>query len=336
MVCFRHFKHPAKRRSIQMLVRQQYLQDISYRLSILSTSVKNANSISLFDVNVVSETFYRDFLNALLSCNLRNVNFETSNTAGVDLRDDLQKIIVQVSSRTDKRKLQDALLHVGGCVGYSFYYIAIADEPPIRQTSDFLIPHGVGFKSPDNVWGISALLAKCQVADMPTVRQIYEICRKNITLVDAEERSMVNRYRLPERVVQLFFASFAGVYGEVCQLIEMCQANLEGNWSECGVPSINAHLESHLNRKLLDAANVVIDLRAELIARPELWQAVDTIETLELSADSLTATDSNIQSIMDELVKLRVAIEYALKLFAQVSDNPDVFVRQFEYYMNNL
>ena len=319
-----------------MLARQQYLQDISYRLSILSTSVKHANSISLFDVNVASETFYRDFLNALLSCNLRNVNFETSNTAGIDLRDDLQRIIVQVSSRTDKRKLQDALSHVGGYVGYTFYYIAIADEPPIRPTSDFVIPKGVGFKSPDNAWGISALLAKCQAADMPTIQRIYEICRNNIKLVDAEGRSVVNRHWLSEHVVRLFFISFAGVYGEVRQLIEMCQANLEGNWSECGVPSINAHLESHLNRKLLAAANAVIDLRTELIARPELWQAVDTIEALESRADSLTATDSNVQSVMGELVKLRVAIEYALKLFAQVSGNSDVFVRQFEYYMNNL
>lgn len=319
-----------------MLARQQYLQDISYRLSILSTSVKSANSISLFDVNVASETFYRDFLNALLSCTLRNVNFKASNTAGVDLRDDLHKIIVQVSSRTDKRKLQDALSHVGGYVGYTFYYIAIADEPPIRQTSDFVIPAGVGFKSPDNVWGISALLAKCRAADTPTIQRIYEICRENITLVNDKEDSERNYYRLSERVVQLFFASFAGVYGEVSDLIEMCQANLDGNWSECGVPSINAHLEVHLNRKLLGAANAVIGLRKELIAQPELWKAVDAVEALESRVDSQTATDSNVRTIMDELVKLRVAIEYALKLFAQVSDNSDVFVRQFEYYMNNL
>lgn len=319
-----------------MLARQQYLQDISNRLSILSASVKNANSISLFDVNCVSETFYRDFLNALLSCELKNVNFETSNTAGIDLRDDVQKIIVQVSSRTDKRKLQDALLHVGRYVGYTFYYIAIADEPPIRQTSDFKIPDGVGFKSPDNVWGIPALLAKCRSADLLTIRLIDEICRKNITLVDDEESSTINRYWISGRAAQLFFVSFAGVYGEVCQLIEMCQANLDGNWCECGVSCINAHLDSHLNRKLLDAANAVVDLRTELIAQLELWQAVDAVETLELRADTLRATDVNVRSIMDELGKLRAAIEYALKLFARASDNPDGFVKQFEYYANNL
>ena len=45
--------------------REKYLKDITEYLSILSSKVEILNCINLYDINIIAEDFYADFLNLL-------------------------------------------------------------------------------------------------------------------------------------------------------------------------------------------------------------------------------------------------------------------------------
>ena len=82
---------------------------ITEKLSILSTEVSLKGTLNLLDINVMSEQVYSSVLNIVYGWNLSNANLVEHNIMAIDLFDDGQKIIAQVSSDNSKTKVQQSL-----------------------------------------------------------------------------------------------------------------------------------------------------------------------------------------------------------------------------------
>ena len=92
-----------------MINRNLYLEKIADSLGLLSHQVIVRNSINLYDINIVAETFYADMLNLIEDLELKNVNTIEKNAPGIDLIDEKNKIAIQVTSDSTSEKIKHSI-----------------------------------------------------------------------------------------------------------------------------------------------------------------------------------------------------------------------------------
>jgi hypothetical protein len=102
-----------------MIERQNLIDSIIEMLTFLKNKVELSNPINLTDINVISENFYRDFLNLVYGYSLSNINLVEQNAAAVDLGDKQQKIAIQVTSTSTLAKTRKT---VTGFIKKKLYY----------------------------------------------------------------------------------------------------------------------------------------------------------------------------------------------------------------------
>ncbi|NOQ77583.1 MAG: SMEK domain-containing protein [Methylococcaceae bacterium] len=78
--------------------RQDYIEQITQALALLSRTVEINSSLNLTDINIHAENFYRDLLNLALGYKLENINTINPNAASIDLGDIENNIAIQVTS----------------------------------------------------------------------------------------------------------------------------------------------------------------------------------------------------------------------------------------------
>ena len=92
-----------------MTQRENSLQTITNWLNFLRVQVDLRNALNLQDINVVAENFFRDFLNLLYGYNLKNANRDKQNTPAIDLFDDKEGIVIQVTSDNSSDKVHKTI-----------------------------------------------------------------------------------------------------------------------------------------------------------------------------------------------------------------------------------
>lgn len=78
--------------------RTKYHNYILEKLATLATRINVNGKLNNLELHVHSENFYAHFLNELYGWNVRNLNPFKQNVEGIDLVDDTNKIIIQVSA----------------------------------------------------------------------------------------------------------------------------------------------------------------------------------------------------------------------------------------------
>lgn len=89
--------------------RENYLKSIADCLGTLSYQVEYRNSINLYDINIVSESFYKDLLNKIFNFNLENLNTVEKNASAIDLGDEKKRISIQVTSDNKSTKIKKSI-----------------------------------------------------------------------------------------------------------------------------------------------------------------------------------------------------------------------------------
>lgn len=89
--------------------RKTYTDNIIEKLAYLGNCVKLYNSLNLTDINILSENFYRDFLNLIYGYTLVNINIEEPNAAAIDLGDEVNKISFQITSSAGLAKIKKTI-----------------------------------------------------------------------------------------------------------------------------------------------------------------------------------------------------------------------------------
>ncbi|HFF5114827.1 TPA: SMEK domain-containing protein, partial [Acinetobacter baumannii] len=67
--------------------REKYISYINEKLSILIVQIENYGILNISILNILSEDFFCELFNILFDLNLKNVNFNCSNYASIDLED---------------------------------------------------------------------------------------------------------------------------------------------------------------------------------------------------------------------------------------------------------
>lgn len=167
---------------IGMFKRGFYYKYISWSLQSLSDYINRSDKKNLLDINIHSENFYADFLNILFGYHLINLNKINMNTEGIDLVDDSNKIVAQVSSTCTKEKIEKSLKKeiLKKYSGYNFKFVAITGDAKNLRKKTFENPYGVIFLPECDIYDIGSL--ENEVLYMPTKRQesVYEFVKSEL------------------------------------------------------------------------------------------------------------------------------------------------------------
>ncbi len=97
-----------------MIDRKVRSERFRWGISILDAYLYYNEKENFHDINVVSETFFSDLLNILYGYELVNANKIRMNTAGYDLIDTKNRLLIQVSSSAHPQKVKDTLEKIEG------------------------------------------------------------------------------------------------------------------------------------------------------------------------------------------------------------------------------
>lgn len=161
-------------------MREFYYSYISRRLQSLSDYIKRSDQNNLLDINVHSENFYAEFLNILFGYSLINLNKINMNTEGIDLVDDDNKIVAQVSSTCTKEKIEKSLQKeiLKKYNEYNFKFIAITGDAKNLRKKTFENPYGVIFSPEKDIYDISSLEKAVLYTSEEHQKKIFEFIRE--------------------------------------------------------------------------------------------------------------------------------------------------------------
>ncbi len=90
--------------------RKEHIERITDALGSLAYRLEAKNSISLYDINIHAEDFFKGLLNLIFGYNLENINIaDGKNTAAIDLGDIDKRIAVQVTSDKTPKKIRTTI-----------------------------------------------------------------------------------------------------------------------------------------------------------------------------------------------------------------------------------
>ena len=152
--------------------------------------------INLLDLNIHSENFYLNFCNELFGFKLRNMNAIKQNAEAIDLIDEAaasirlpidlidetNHIIIQVSSTATKAKVESALSKIQAKFdGYFFKFISISKDASEIRTKIYNPPHNVIFAPETDIYDINSILKVILVSSIEDQRRFYHFIKKELT-----------------------------------------------------------------------------------------------------------------------------------------------------------
>lgn len=164
------------------LQRQTYINDIVNRLSGLASCVELRGSLNLLDLHVILEDFYVGLLNRIYGWKLRNANSLQQNAPGIDLVDDSNRILVQVTGTSTKGKIDHSLKEIPGkYTGYHFYFAPIVIDAKEQRKYKYNLPHEIVFNPETDILDIHFIANKIKgMPDIEDIRTIAMFIKNNI------------------------------------------------------------------------------------------------------------------------------------------------------------
>ena len=161
--------------------RSQYFDFIESSLSLLATRLRMRGGLNILDLNLHSENFYLHFFKVLFGWELENLNAVQQNSPGIDLVDNTNKIVVQVSATATKQRIESALTKdLSAYKGYSFKFMSICEDAQELRTKTFLNPHDLLFSPAKDIFDIRSLLARIGPMEIGHQRSVYEFLKKEL------------------------------------------------------------------------------------------------------------------------------------------------------------
>ena len=155
---------------------------IEERLAVLAHRVESRGKLNILDLHLHSENFYRDFLNLLYGWKLENLNNVNQNVEAIDLIDNTNKIVIQVSSTNTKQKIESALGKgsMANYKGWSFKFISIARSATDLRTKTFENPHGLTFSPTSDIIDIDSLEREVRELTIEKLQKIATFISKEL------------------------------------------------------------------------------------------------------------------------------------------------------------
>ncbi len=152
---------------------------IKKKLIDLRSKIEIDNEIGHFDINKIVEDIYLPLLNDVYGWSLKNANLLKENFPAIDLIDDENKILIQVTSQTDTSKVRGTIDKFKKLKEYSSGYklkmFYIKNIPNFQKNSlDEFEKDGLEKK---DLLGIKDVLLMVQ-SDLDICEKVYETLKK--------------------------------------------------------------------------------------------------------------------------------------------------------------
>lgn len=164
--------------------RMVLLNGINYWLSVLKYETENASGSNMQDINLVSEDFYCELFNVIFDYSLVNANQFRSNFPGVDLIDDKNKVLIQVSSTCTSDKIRHSLEEIEKNInrfdGYKFKFISLTKDIDKLKHGKYSVKGNISFTPSTDIYDKKSIYAKIKVLSTEKISSIYSLCKNNI------------------------------------------------------------------------------------------------------------------------------------------------------------
>lgn len=162
--------------------RSKYFNYIENKLSTLSYRIKVRGKINLLDLNIYSESFFADLFNLIYGYSLVNINLFTQNADGIDLVDDKNKIVMQVTSTNTKEKVEHSLSREGmrEYRGYRFIFVLITDDGSYLKKKTYNNPYGLTFTPSQDIYDLAYILNSIMNYSVTKQKPIFDFIRKEL------------------------------------------------------------------------------------------------------------------------------------------------------------
>lgn len=164
--------------------RKNYFDYVEEKLAILSIRVKNRGKLNILDVHLHSENFYRDFINLLYGWSLENANNRLQNVEAIDLIDDSEKLIVQVSATATKAKINKSLskktIEEYAKKGYTFKFVSIAENASSLRQEEYNNKYNINFEPSKDILDIFRLEKDILNLNSKELEDIYQFIKAEL------------------------------------------------------------------------------------------------------------------------------------------------------------
>lgn len=162
--------------------RGNYFNYIEEKLSTLALRIETRGKINLLDLHIYSETFFADMLNLLYGYHLKNLNGSIQNAEGIDLVDDDNMMIAQVSATCTKKKVEASL---GKKIyeqykGYRFKFVSISKDAGKLREMEMANPNNVLFQPMTDIIDMKSIETQVLTMKILKQREFYEFIKEEL------------------------------------------------------------------------------------------------------------------------------------------------------------
>ncbi len=182
--------------------RATWINYINEKLTVLRVRIEARGKQNILDLHIYSENFYRDFLNILYGWKLRNANSVEQNIEAIDLIDDDNKLVIQVSATATKQKIDKSLekdsIESYSKKGYTFKFMSISKPAESLRSMNFSNPHNITFNASSDIFDIESIEKDIMDLEIDELESVYQFIYKelgvvpDVILLDSDLTAIIN------------------------------------------------------------------------------------------------------------------------------------------------
>ncbi|MCX8650122.1 SMEK domain-containing protein [Gilliamella sp. B2776] len=147
----------------------------------LCRRIETRNKLNCLEFNIHAEDFYVYFLNLLYGYSLININEFSQNEEGLDLVDESNKIILQVTATATRDKVNSSLSKdLSSYKGYNFIFVCISKEAKHLRKGSYNNPHLLKFDPEKDIYDVTRLLNKILHLDVHSQEKIAQFLQAEL------------------------------------------------------------------------------------------------------------------------------------------------------------
>ena len=151
-------------------------------LTHLCLRIELRNKLNCLEFNIHAEDFYVHFLNLLYGYSLININEFSQNEEGLDLVDEKNEIVLQVSATATRDKVNSSLSKdLSAYKGYNFIFVCISKEAKHLRKGSYNNPHSLKFNPEEDIYDVISILNKILHLDVASQEKIAQFLQKELT-----------------------------------------------------------------------------------------------------------------------------------------------------------
>ena len=164
-----------------------YISFIEYHLHYLQRIIITRSTLNILNLHIRSEDFYRELFNMIYGYKLVNANMIEPNASSIDLVDDENKIIFQVTCTPTKEKIEQTLskeILKEKYSDYSLYFMFIGKNADYLIGKEYKNPYNISFDSQNHIYDVESLLRRINFLSIDNLKNVYDLVKKYLLPTD--------------------------------------------------------------------------------------------------------------------------------------------------------